>query len=157
MQDFPCKNIIFSKEYNLKSKKNSLVIWLLAVLAVSLVFMSCPSDSEDPPPDNRHTPYGEPPYTGAASGSASGVHEHGPCVVSITLTLAKGYITGVSFTGSSGNSAGLGERVLNLAPAKIKEKNSVEIDVVSGSSVTSNLLITAGRQALATIPGYIPD
>jgi uncharacterized protein with FMN-binding domain len=52
------------------------------------------------------------------------------------------------------DTSGIGSYVLTDAKKnEIIEKNSVEIDAVSGATFTRAALIKAGKQALNTIPG----
>jgi uncharacterized protein with FMN-binding domain len=118
----------------------------IALVILSLVFAACPGNKAKRPV------YGSPPYTGSVSGEASDYHSGGPVKISVTLTLKDGYITAVSFDGSSGNTAGIGSLVIDDAPARIIANNSVEIDVMTGSSITSNAVIKAGKEALSKIP-----
>jgi uncharacterized protein with FMN-binding domain len=131
------------------NKKTAGLLIVCTILA--LVFGGCPADTPQEE-DTRHSAYGSPPYTGSITGEASGYHQGGTAKVIITLTLEDGYITAVSFDGSSGNTAGIGSRVLETASAKIIKNNSVEIDVMSSASVTSRAVITAGKDALSKIP-----
>ena len=125
---------------------------LIAFAAAGFVFTGCPTDSGGG--DGRHPAYGTTPYTGTVTGTASGAHAGGTATVVIALTLVDGYITAVDFEGSSGNTAGFGSNVLTDAKKnEIITKNSVEIDVVSGATVTRAALVKAGKQALNTIPG----
>jgi len=121
-----------------------------------LAFAGCFTENEVDD-GTKHAPYGDPLYTGNVDGSGSDTHSGGTCTVKIKLTLAEGYITAVDFTGSTGNTSGIGEVVLQNAPATIIARNSVEIDANSSASKTRNALITAGKQALAKIPGYTPE
>ncbi|MDR2798994.1 MAG: FMN-binding protein [Treponema sp.] len=130
---------------------------LLSAAVFCFLLIGCPTETDDLPSSQKHAPYGDPPFSGEKSDTASSIHMEGPCKVIITLTLKDGYITNVSFEGSEGNTANVGGRVLSSAPDKIIAKNSVEIDAVSAATVTRNLVIEAGRKALAEIPGYDPE
>jgi uncharacterized protein with FMN-binding domain len=125
---------------------------VIALAAAGFVFTGCPTDSGGG--DGKHAAYGTPPYTGTVTGQASGAHAGGTATVVIALTLVDGYITAVDFTGSSGNTAGYGANVVtDTKKNEIITKNSVEIDAVSGATITRNALVKAGKQALNTIPG----
>jgi uncharacterized protein with FMN-binding domain len=130
--------------------RNKTAILLFALTALSLIFSGCPTDAEK---DNRHPAYGSPPHTGDVTGDASGYHDGGATTVNITLSLKDGYITAVSYEGSTGITAGIGSLVRDKAPSQIVAKNSFDIDTFSGASVTRNLTIEAGKKALNTIPG----
>jgi uncharacterized protein with FMN-binding domain len=143
------KRITYSEEEETLTKKTAGLLIALAILI--FVFAACPGDS--PQEENiRHPAWGSPPYTGTVSGEASGYHQNGPIKIIITLTLEDGYITTVSFDGSSGNTDGYGSRVIDSAIGKIVADNSVEIDVMTGASVTSTAVVNAGRDALGKIP-----
>jgi uncharacterized protein with FMN-binding domain len=100
----------------------------------------------------KHAPYGNPAFSGQVDGSAQGYHLEGLCKIVIILTLQEGYITGVDFTGSEGNTPGYGKRVIDGSPAQIIERNSFEIDAFSGATTSRNLVIQAGNGALSKIP-----
>lgn len=134
--------------------KNKTAILFIALAVLGFMFTGCPTDSEE---DNRHSAYGTPPFTNTVTGQASGGHAGGTAKVVITLTLADGYITAVDLSGSTGNTTGYGSRVIDIAPAEIIAKNSVEIDKVSGATITWEALVAAGKAALGQIPGYTPE
>ncbi|MDR0719989.1 MAG: FMN-binding protein [Treponema sp.] len=135
-----------------------LLVFLLIVLSLGMGFVACSNDS--PEEDTRYPPYGIAPdyYTGTVeSDTKIGMHMEGQCSVKISLTLVGGYITEVSFLEATGHSETLGKRlVIEKAPAEIVAKNSVEIDAVSSATVSRNLVVSAGKAALAKIPGYVP-
>jgi uncharacterized protein with FMN-binding domain len=128
----------------------------IALAILILVVAACSGNK-----DTRHPPYGIAPdyYTGKVeSDTKTGIHMEGPCSVKISLTLANGYITEVSFVEAAGHSETLGKRlVIDKAPNEIIAKNSVEIAAVSSATVSRNLVVDAGKAALATIPGYVPE
>jgi fumarate reductase flavoprotein subunit len=134
--------------------RKTTTILLFALTALGFVFTGCPTDAQE---DTRHSAYGSPPYTGPVNGEASDYHQGGAVKIIITLALEDGYITNVNFDGSSGNTSGIGSRVIDNASAEIVAKNSVEIDRVSGATVTRNTVIAAGKAALMDIPGYTPE
>jgi uncharacterized protein with FMN-binding domain len=126
-----------------------------ALAVLSLVFAACPNNPPEEK-DNRHAPYGSPPYSGQVTGEANGTHQGGPTTIKLTLTLEEGYITSVGFDGSTGITEGIGSRVRDQAPAQIIAANSFNDDVIdafSGATVTRTTTIAAGKKALNTIPG----
>jgi uncharacterized protein with FMN-binding domain len=127
---------------------------LFALIALGFVFAGCPTDPEE---DTRHPAYGTPPFTDTVEGQKTGGHAGGTAKVVIKLTLEEGYITAVDLSESTGNTAGYGLPVITDAPAEIIAKNSVEIDKVSGATVTWETLVAAGKAALGQIPGYTPE
>ena len=84
--------------------------------------------------------------TGTGSGSASGYGG----TVTVTITMTDGWITDVVILGP-GETAAHGQIVIQQALVSIKEKNSVEIDVVSGVTRTCNAIIEAGNKAIDAI------
>jgi uncharacterized protein with FMN-binding domain len=135
--------------------------WALVMVVLLGILAGCPQETDSASTVTKHAPYGTAPdyFTGDVNDNASANHDGGPCMVKIKLTLDKGYVTAVDFTGSTGNTAGIGLDFLNGAPAKIIETNSVDVDVVTGASagITKALVKLAGNKALAKIPGYTPD
>jgi uncharacterized protein with FMN-binding domain len=129
-------------------------ILLFALTALGFVFTGCSTDAGE---DNRHAPYGSPPFTGTVTSQQTGTHQGGQARVVIELTLADGYITAVDLSESTGNTAGIGLPVIQRAPARIIAKNSVEVDKVTGATVTWETLVAAGRAALGQISGYTPE
>ncbi|MDR2402607.1 MAG: FMN-binding protein [Spirochaetaceae bacterium] len=126
-----------------------------ALAVLSLVFAACPNDSPEEK-DNRHAPYGSPPYSGQVTGEANGSHGGGQTTIKLTLTLEEGYITGVDFGGSTGITPSIGSQVRDQAPAQIIAANSFNddaIDTVTRATITRITTIAAGKNALNTIPG----
>jgi uncharacterized protein with FMN-binding domain len=142
-----------TKKFLVLSRKRMRFYTVLAVLGLSLIFSGCPTDAAE----DRHPAYGTPPYSGPATGEESGYHDGGPTTIKITLTLEEGYITTVSYEGSTGITNGIGSQVRDNAPSQIIARNSFDIDVFSGASVTRDLTIKAGKKALNTISGVNVD
>ncbi|MDR2444411.1 MAG: FMN-binding protein [Spirochaetaceae bacterium] len=84
--------------------------------------------------------------SGTGSGREWGYHGW----VDVELTLADGWITEATVTGPD-ETPGVGAAAIQRAPAIIKQKNSVEIDVVASASITTEAIRKAGRQAIDEI------
>jgi len=84
--------------------------------------------------------------SGSATASAEGFHGE----ITVTVTMEKGKIIKVEADGP-GETAGIGSRALMILPAQMVEKNTVEVDVVGGASMTSDGIKDAARAAVAQI------
>jgi fumarate reductase flavoprotein subunit len=86
--------------------------------------------------------------TGTASASADGFGGE----ITVTVTMENGIITNVEAEGPD-ETQGIGSRAVMMLPARMVEKNTVEVDALSGASISSQGLIDAAREALAQITG----
>lgn len=68
--------------------------------------------------------------------------------VTVTIALKDGVLTDVAIEGPS-ETEGIGSRAVELLGASMVAANSVEIDGVSGATVTSNAILAAAKEALA--------
>jgi len=66
-----------------------------------------------------------------------------------TVTLNGDDITAVEVVGDS-ETQGIGTNAIDQLPALIEEADSTEVDVVAGATVTSNAIIEAVNNALAS-------
>jgi uncharacterized protein with FMN-binding domain len=125
----------------------SLSVLVITVLVLSFVLGGCSTDDDTPisllPPIKG--PSGE-SLSGTGSGREWGYHGW----VDVELTLEDGLITEVKVIGPD-ETPGVGAAAVQRAPAIIKEKNSVEIDVVASASITTNAIRVAGRKAIEEI------
>jgi len=87
---------------------------------------------------------------GGASGSASASAEGFYGEITVTVTMEKGKIVKVEADGP-GETAGIGSRALMILPAQMVAKNTVEVDVVGGATMTSDGIKDAARAAVAQI------
>ena len=78
-------------------------------------------------------------YTGTAQGLGG--------EVSVTLTIENGVITACTATGDK-ETAGIGTVVIEQFPAEVVAGNTVNLDAISGATVTSNAFIEAAKAAL---------
>jgi flavocytochrome c len=88
------------------------------------------------------------------SGSGDGKNGTGSIEVSVTLNDAK-EIVAVEVT-SNGDDAGVSDPAVATVPGEIVEKNSLNVDTVSGATLTSNGIIAAVANAL-TNAGLNPE
>ncbi|MCF0131862.1 MAG: flavocytochrome c [Pseudobutyrivibrio sp.] len=86
-------------------------------------------------------------YTGEAQG-------FGGSVVA-TVTISGGKITDIQVTGDS-ETEGLGSVAVEKIPAKVLASNSLQVDAVSGATISSNAVLDAITAALASA-GLTPD
>jgi uncharacterized protein with FMN-binding domain len=126
----------------------SLYVFAITVLVLLFVLGACPTDSDPETPVSLlpiNGPSGE-SLSGTGSGREWGFHGW----VDVELTLVDGWITEAKVTGPE-ETPGVGAVAIQRAEAIIKEKNSVEIDVVASASITTNAIKVAGRKAIAEI------
>jgi fumarate reductase flavoprotein subunit len=90
------------------------------------------------------------PAYGAFNGTVDGKAKGFGGDVSVTLTLKKGIITKAVIKGAQ-ETKEIGGKVITDAQKTIVAKNSAEIDVVAGATITSNAIIEAGKAALAKV------
>jgi len=81
--------------------------------------------------------------SGTYTGKAQGIGE-----VTVTLTLENSVITNVEIDGPK-ETNGIGSVVIEKFPEQIVATNSLDVDVISGSTITSNAVISAATAALA--------
>jgi len=110
---------------------------LLLVLALMLFSFAGCSKGEEPAAatDEAKT------LTGTAEGFGG--------EVSVTVTLNGDDITAVEVVGDS-ETQGIGTNAIDQLPALIEAADSTEVDVVAGATVTSNAIIEAVNNALAS-------
>ena len=88
--------------------------------------------------------------SGSKSGSASATAQGFGGEVKVTVTVEKGKITNVEAEGPN-ETTGIGSRAIDMLPGVMVQKNSVEVDALSGASVTSKGLIQAAKEAFSKI------
>jgi fumarate reductase flavoprotein subunit len=84
--------------------------------------------------------------TGSASGTAAGFGGD----ITVTVTMADGFITEVKIDGPS-ETPTVGGIAITRAPGIIKKNNSAQFDAVSGASVTSTGISAAAQAAIDKI------
>ena len=124
------------------SKKSSIIMIMLIV--VCCVATACYVEYN--PLDNMHPQYG----TTSASGTGTATGFGG--TVTVTLKLTNGFIVEATVKGP-GESAGYGAVAVANAGNIIVATNGVELETISGATVTTKAITDAGKAALATM-GY---
>ena len=115
-------------------------MWLFAgVLTSVLVFAGCASGGSS----------GGSVAGGASGSGTASAHGFGGNIT-VTVTVEKGKITEVLADGPH-ETAGLGSTALISLPAQMVQRNSVEVNAVSGSTITSNAIIEAAKAAVDQI------
>ena len=84
--------------------------------------------------------------SGTATASAPGFFGD----VTVTVTMENGKIVKVEADGPN-ETQGIGSRAIMMLPDQMVQKNSVEVDGVSGASMTSDGIKEAARAAVAEI------
>lgn len=69
--------------------------------------------------------------------------------VEVTLTVDNGKLVSVSAVGEK-ETEGIGTKALEQLPKAMVEQNKVDVDVITGATITSNAVIEAAKQALSS-------
>ena len=88
--------------------------------------------------------------SGSFTGTAKGMGE-----VSVTLTLTDNVITDCTAKGDE-ETSGIGSVVIEQFPSEVVEGNTINLDSISGATITSNAFVEAAKAAL-TEAGLNPD
>ena len=88
--------------------------------------------------------------SGSFTGTAKGMGE-----VSVTLTLTDNVITDCTAKGDE-ETSGIGSVVIEQFPGEVVEGNTINLDSISGATITSNAFVKAAKAAL-TEAGLNPD
>jgi uncharacterized protein with FMN-binding domain len=123
----------------------SLSVFFITVLALLLALGGCPAGMDNVVSLAITDASGN-NLSGTGSGKEWGYHGW----VDVELTLVNGWITEATVTGPD-ETPGVGAVAVLMAPATIKRRNSVEIDVVASASITTEAIRKAGRQAIEDI------
>ncbi|WP_036611455.1 flavocytochrome c [Oribacterium sp. P6A1] len=97
------------------------------------------------------TPAAEQPAEGGVSGTFSGeaVGQGGASKpVKVEITLDAGKITDVKIEGE-GETPGIGSKAIEEFPAKMIAGNTIQVDAISGATITSKAIVEAATAALA--------
>lgn len=116
---------------------------LLLVLSMTFMFVGCQGE-QDVKQEVEAGKYTPGTYTGIGKGI------NGDVVVSITVD--ENNIKEVTVTEHK-ETAGISDPAINDLPEKIIEAQSVEVDVISGATMTSNAILEAVKTALAEASG----
>jgi fumarate reductase flavoprotein subunit len=87
---------------------------------------------------------------GSASGTAEGTGSGFGGAVTVTVTMADGWITEVRVTGP-GETPTIGGIAITRAPDLIKKGNSARFNAVSGATITSNGIMAGAQEAIDKI------
>ena len=82
----------------------------------------------------------------SASASADGFGG----TVTVTITMEKGKIVKAEASGPN-ETQGIGSRAVEILPGKMVEQNSVQVDALSGATMSSNGILQAAREAVEKI------
>ena len=124
-------------------KKSKILISL--VLACMMLLSACGGSA--PAATTEAVAPAAASYTGTAQGMGG--------EVSVTLTIENGVITDCVATGDK-ETDGIGSVVIAQFPAQVVAGNTINLDAVSGATITSNAFIEAAKAAL-TAAGLNPD
>lgn len=124
-------------------KKSKILISL--VLACMMLLSACGGSA--PAATTEAAAPAAASYTGTAQGMGGDV--------SVTLTIENGVITDCVATGDK-ETDGIGSVVIAQFPTQVVEGNTINLDAVSGATITSNAFIEAAKAAL-TAAGLNPD
>jgi uncharacterized protein with FMN-binding domain len=108
------------------------------LLIVALLSSSCHAPREAPALRYEQTRLEDGVYTGKAKGAVG--------MAAVEVTVKDGRIEDVKILGSF--SSPIGRKAYKRMPERIKERGSVEVDVVTGATYSSNMIKDAVRDAL---------
>ena len=119
--------------------------FLLMILMMSLVFMlGCSSAPSSEAASTNEATEEAKGVSGTFEGEAQGMG--GP--VKVTITLEDGVLTDVKAVGDD-ETPGIGTPVLETLPGEILKNQSLEVEAISGATITSDAVIEATKAALA--------
>lgn len=110
----------------------SYIIVFLVLCTIGL--LACSPKVETSAPQQEET------YTAKANGFAGDVE--------VSLTIKDGKLTSVKATGEK-ETPDLGGKALEILPANMLSENSIDVDVMSGATMTSNAILEAAKLALS--------
>jgi fumarate reductase flavoprotein subunit len=90
------------------------------------------------------------PPIGNATGTASATTLGFGGDITVTITMADGYITDVEVIGND-ETPSVGSVAITRAPNLIKKNNSGVLDAISGASITTAAISTAAQEAIDKI------
>lgn len=129
-------------------KMRSTAAVMALCLALSAMGCGAPGNpSEEAPGTNATTEQETKTEAAGVSGTFEGIAEGFHGEVKVVLTLTDGALTAALAEGA-GETPEIGGRALDLMPKAMVAANSVEVDVVSGATATSNAVLEAAKAAL---------
>ena len=131
--------------------KKLVVLFGIIIVALALILGGCPVD--DDTEDSKDVPSTD--LTGLTGGPETGRAWGMHSWIEVTLTIADGIITNAIVTGH--DTPSIGEAVIEVAAEQMMRKNSVEIDVIAGVTITCTAIREAGREAVGKIRASMPD
>lgn len=128
----------------------SAALLLCLILALSMLFACAPAVTDQnggaeatPAPTAADSP-----ETRSTTATAAGFGG----TVTVTVTLSGGAIAEVVAEGPS-ETEGIGSLAIEKLPPKMVEQNSVEVDALSGATITSKAVLAAAREAYSAATG----
>lgn len=126
----------------------------LSIIIVSLLLISMAGCGTAAPPEPAEMPSGE--STGIKDGTYTVVSKGMADGLKLEVAFAAGKISSVTVL-ESNETAGISDPAIERIPARIVENNSVNVDVVSGATMTSNGIIEGVKQAILDAGGKVED
>ena len=117
--------------------KRGLIKVICSVVSISMILVGCSSGQAKS--NNEEGKYIKGTYTATAKGFGG--------EIKVEVTVDEASITNVVVTGES-ETDGIGTNAIEQLPEKIKEANSIDVDIVSGATVTSKAILSATQLAL---------
>ena len=132
-------------------KKKFRLLSIAALSLVCLMFAACPTELTSGGGGGGTPAWGD-GFSGTLTGSGLG---YGGASVGVTLTLVDGYITAVAFNLATQTPAFVGRHPRVIPPIVIRDNSfdNIPVQIISGSTRTTEGIIQAGNDALSQIPG----
>jgi len=133
-------------------KKKFRAISFAALLLGCLMFTACPTELSLSGGDGRPADAWGDGYSGTVSGSGAGYRGNR---VGVTLTLEDGRITNVELDLSTQTAPFVRRHPREIPPIVIRDNSfdNIPVQIISGSTRTTEGIIEAGNDALSRIPG----
>ena len=135
------------------------LVSLFAVLALACGLAACSSGTQAPAAAStaasEAASEAATEEAGGVSGTFSGKAQGNGGTVTAELTLTDNVISDVKLTGDE-ETEGVGSKVIDLFPAVMVENNTINVDTITGATITSDAVKDAAAKAL-TEAGLNPD
>ncbi|MDE6107443.1 MAG: flavocytochrome c [Oscillospiraceae bacterium] len=109
-----------------------------------------------PAPEVTPEPVNTPEPSGSVTATGDGRGYGGALQVSVTLSADKKTIEAI-VVGANGETPAIGGRAMELLTATVLEKQTVEVDTISGATLASNGFLTAVKAAIEAAGGNVAD